>query len=69
MVTLYTGLRYTDLTQLTGEHVSADGGWLDVRPTKTRRHGITVRIPLHPAVKPIVGMLAASIEDGDWGLA
>ena len=49
-VALHTGLRLTDTLNLTPEAADWRKMELRVAPTKTRRHGIEVRIPMHEAV-------------------
>lgn len=41
-----TGLRYGDVATLTWKRVDLECGWVTLRPSKTRRHGISVRSPL-----------------------
>ena len=47
MIGLYTGLRQGDATSLMWENVDFDRRLLSITPSKTRKHQITVRIPLH----------------------
>ena len=55
MIGLYTGLRLGDATAIKWSDVDLDGGFISVRPAKTRKHGITVRIPIHPALARWLG--------------
>ena len=50
MIGLYTGLRLGDATTLRWSDVDLDGGVICLRPAKTRKHDITVRIPIHPVL-------------------
>ena len=52
-VALYTGLRLTDVRRLEGRMVDWGEGVLALTPAKTARHGIAVRIPLHPKVAEV----------------
>ena len=52
-VALHTGLRLTDVLRLSGEMVDWEARELRLTPTKTRRHGIAVRLPLHPVVEEV----------------
>lgn len=45
-----TGLRYGDVARLTGEDIDRDAGAIRMRPSKTRRHGVAVLIPLPASV-------------------
>jgi len=65
VASLYTGLRLSDLLRLDWSMVGADG-WIDLRPSKTRRHGIRVRLPIHPALGAVLHQARA--ETGAAGL-
>ena len=47
LIGLYTGLRMRDIANLTWQEVDLERGVLSVIPNKTRRHGISVMIPIH----------------------
>lgn len=47
MIGLYTGLRQGDAVSLKWDNVDFAKGVITYRPSKTRRHNITVTIPLH----------------------
>ena len=50
MIGLYTGLRQGDATMLKWADIDFADGMIRYRPSKTARHDITVRIPLHAAL-------------------
>lgn len=52
-VALHTGLRLTDVLELTPEAADWKTRELRVSPLKTRRHGIEVRIPMHAEVEAV----------------
>lgn len=52
-VALHTGLRLTDVLRLDDSMVDLETRELRLTPAKTRRHGIVVRIPLHPTVEAV----------------
>jgi integrase len=61
LVARYTGLRYSDVVRLRWDQVEADRICLE--PSKTRRHGIKVAIPLHQI---LADMLAALPRVSEW---
>jgi integrase len=52
MTSLYTGLRLIDLANLQWSEIKPDH--IALTPSKTARHGITVRIPLHPKIRTLL---------------
>jgi integrase len=64
VASLYTGLRLTDLLGL--DWGAIDGEWLLITPSKTARHGVRVRIPIHPAFGAV--LVRARGETGGAGL-
>ncbi len=64
VASLYTGLRLADLLRL--DWAAVGGGWIDLRPSKTRRHGIRVRLPIHPELAGVLERARA--ETGGAGL-
>lgn len=50
MIGLYTGLRLGDATSLKWSDIDFAHGIIAYTPSKTRKHGILVRIPLHPTL-------------------
>lgn len=50
MIGLFTGLRLGDATALKWSDLDFDNGNIHFCPSKTRRHGISVCIPMHPAL-------------------
>lgn len=51
MIGLYTGLRLGDASSLRWTDIDFKGNILDYEPSKTRKHAIRVRIPLHKALR------------------
>jgi integrase len=47
----HTGLRYGDIATLTWGCVDLDAGWIALNPSKTERHGISVRVPLSSSLR------------------
>lgn len=47
MISLYTGLRLGDATSLKWTNIDFEGKLISYEPSKTRKHHIVVRIPLH----------------------
>lgn len=52
MLSLYTGLRKTDVLNLTKENMK--NGYIEILPAKTASHGKSVYIPIHPAIEKII---------------
>lgn len=50
MIGLYTGMRHGDSSSLRWDEVNFAENVIMHEPFKTRKHGIVVRIPLHPAL-------------------
>ena len=50
MIGLYTGLRHGDSSSLRWTEVDFNENVILHEPIKTRKHGITVRVPLHPSL-------------------
>lgn len=50
MIGLYTGLRLGDATMLKWADINFRDGVIQYRPSKTRKHNITVCVPLHPVL-------------------
>lgn len=50
MIGLYTGMRHGDSSSLRWDEVNFAENVILHEPFKTRKHGIVVRIPLHPAL-------------------
>lgn len=50
MIGLYTGLRLGDATMLKWSDIDFSDSVIRYRPSKTRKHNITVCVPLHPAL-------------------
>lgn len=61
MVALYTGLRQGDATNLKWTDVDFDRREISLTPSKTAKHGIRVRIPLHESLEK---WLAARRDNG-----
>jgi integrase len=61
LVARYTGLRFKDIVFLKWEQIREDR--IDLEPSKTRRHGIKVAIPLHPYLREL---LASIPRQGEW---
>lgn len=49
LVSWYSGLRYADVANLKWDQIADDA--ITLKPHKTKRHGIRVRMPLHPKVR------------------
>ena len=54
-IALYTGLRLGDIAQLKAEDI--DGDIINLKPSKTAKHKITVKIPLHASLVPEIAAL------------
>ena len=50
LIGIYTGLRHGDASSLRWSEVDFTSGVIRHQPSKTRKHGIVVTIPLHPAL-------------------
>ena len=50
LIGLYTGLRHGDASSLRWSEVDFTTGVIRHQPSKTRKHGIVVTIPLHPTL-------------------
>jgi integrase len=48
LLAYYTGLRLRDCSELLWSNVDLDKQIIKIKPHKTRRHGTTVIIPIHP---------------------
>lgn len=48
VIGIFTGLRYGDIAHLSWDQV--DGGCIRIEPSKTKRRGTRVSIPLHPDI-------------------
>lgn len=59
MVSRWTGLRYGDVARLAWENVDLAHRVMTVTPSKTRRHGVRVVIPI---AKPLLDALAAELR-------
>lgn len=57
LISRYTGLRYSSIGRLEWSDVDLKRGVIDHTPNKTRRHGITVLVPL---VEPLLSALKAA---------
>lgn len=55
IIGLYTGLRLGDATALKWSDIDFKEGVIRYRPLKTRKHNITVCIPLHPVLAKWLG--------------
>ena len=51
LIALYTGLRQGDATHLRWADIDFELGVIRVRPSKTRRHGVEVVLPMHPVLR------------------
>lgn len=61
MIGLYTGLRLGDIFNLRWENIDFDNKLIRaLKPSKTARHGIEVRLPLHDALKGFLAPFRAS---------
>lgn len=49
-VAKYTGLRLKDIATMTWDMVNISDRHFDITPAKTKKHGIRVLVPIHPAV-------------------
>lgn len=58
MIMRATGLRYGDVARLTFDEI--DGDVIRLDPHKTRRHGISVAIPIIDALRPIIDAIPRS---------
>ena len=63
MIALYTGLRYGDATTLKWSDIDLKRRLLVCRPSKTKRMGVEVRIPLHDT---LAEWLEAHRNDSDY---
>jgi len=60
LIGLYTGLRFSDIANLKWCHVK--DGWFRLLPSKTRRHGTQVAIPIHQKVAEYLAGLPRESE-------
>ena len=51
LISLYTGLRQSDVRRLAWSDVDFVRGVVEIVPSKTARHGLKVSVPLHPALR------------------
>jgi len=63
MIGLYTGLRFGDATSLKWTDIDFDGGMIRFTPSKTRKHSIMVRIPLH---RTLAAWLSEHRNGSEW---
>ncbi|MBO6167971.1 MAG: tyrosine-type recombinase/integrase, partial [Kiritimatiellae bacterium] len=61
-VGLYTGLRLRDIETLKWSEVDFKAGIIRKTPSKTKRHGTRVEIPMHPKVREILCRIPGSPE-------
>ena len=54
VIARYTGLRFTDVKSLRWSEIDFEKRWIEVKPDKTARHGITVRVPIHPKLMAVL---------------
>jgi integrase len=54
LIGCYTGLRFSDFSQLTNEHISTDSSGKSMIKIRTQKTGTQVSIPMHPIVKTIM---------------
>lgn len=47
----HTGLRYGDVATLKWGCVEAEAGWIALEPSKTARHGVSVRVPMSSGLR------------------
>ncbi len=65
LIARYTGLRLTDVKSLKWSEVDFERGMIALEPKKTRRHGILVKIPLHPKLKAVLADRKARAAAGE----
>jgi len=53
-IALYTGLRYGDTATLRWRDIDLDTGVISVTPSKTRRHKVSLRIPINKALSKAI---------------
>jgi len=61
-VAMYTGLRMGDVVSLTWDQVDTAERMIRIKPSKTRRHGIEVNIPMHARVHDIISRVEHASE-------
>ncbi len=61
LVAMYTGLRFTDVAHLRWDEITDDS--IAKTPSKTRRRGVKVWIPLHPK---LAEYLRSRDREGEW---
>lgn len=59
IIARYTGLRFTDVKNLTWDEADLEGGIIALEPDKTKRHRIFVRIPIHPKLHAVLADVRA----------
>ena len=67
VIARYTGLRFTDVKSLRWSEIDFEKRWIEVSPDKTARHGIKVRIPIHPKLMAVL-MAKKKVDGEDWVL-
>lgn len=65
VIARYTGLRLTDVKGLKWSEVDFERGVISLEPAKTKRHGILVKIPMHPKLMAVLADRKAHTMDGE----
>ena len=68
MIVRYTGLRLTDAKALKWSEVDLKQRTISLAPVKTKRHGIFVKIPIHPKLAAILAELERKRTSTEWVL-
>ncbi len=66
-VGIYTGLRLKDCALLKWDAVDLEGGFIRIVPEKTKRHGISVSIPILPPLAEALRAARDADEGGEAG--
>lgn len=65
MIARYTGLRLTDVKGLKWSQVDLKQRTISLAPVKTKRHGIFVKIPIHPKLAAVLAERSSAINAGE----
>ena len=67
VIARYTGLRFTDVKSLKWDEVDLKQRIISLAPVKTKRHGIFVKIPIHPKLAAVLAERERMGTDGRYG--
>ena len=65
VIARYTGLRMTDVKSLKWEEVDLERRVISLAPVKTKRHGIFVKIPIHPKLAAVLAERSSANNAGE----